>query len=337
MKKIINDPFDFTDELISGVLKAYPDHLKKAAGSSRALVRADAPVKNKVAIVTGGGAGHVPTFLGYVGKGLCDGVAVGNVFSSPAADDMFAAACAAHSGKGVLFLFGNYAGDRMNFGMASDMAEAEGIQVEQAIVADDIASAPLDEMRRRRAVAGLFFPYKIAGAKAELDDADLESVKAAAEKAIQNTRSMGVSIAPCTVPAAGQPSFELADDEMGVGMGIHGEPGIGISKLKTADEIAEILTKPLIEDLNLQANDEVAVLVNGLGATPPEELYILWNKVHDLLADAGVGIYRCYVGEYATALEMAGCSVSLLKLDEEMKPLLDAPAYSPFLPQWRSL
>lgn len=334
MKKIINDPYEFSDDMISGILKAYPKHLKTVSGSRRSLMRADAPVKNKVAIVTGGGAGHLPVFLGYVGKGLCDGVAIGNVFSSPAADDMLAAARAVHSGNGVLFLFGNYGGDCMNFDMASEMAETEGIQVEQAIVADDIASAPLEEMHRRRAVAGVFFSYKITGAKAELN-ADLDSVLSTAKKVIHNTRSMGVSLSPCTVPAAGQPSFTLADDEMGVGMGIHGEPGIEICKLKTADDIAETLTKPLIEDLGLKSKDEVAVLINGLGATPPEELYILWNRVHDLLADCGLGIHRCYVGEYATSLEMAGCSVSLLKLDEEMKSLLDAPAYSPFLPQWR--
>ena len=334
MKKIINDPYQVVEEVIGGVLKAYPHHLKAAEGSERALMRKDAPVKDKVAIVTGGGAGHIPVFLGYVGQGLCDGVAVGNVFSSPGSDDMLAAAQAVHGGKGVLFLYGNYGGDKMNFSLASEMAEAEGIEVAQALVRDDIASAPPEQIDRRRAVAGMFFAYKITGAKADLG-AELEEVRETAEKAILNTRTMGVALSPCTLPAVGKPSFTLPEDEMGVGMGIHGEPGIEITKLKSADEIAKILTEAIIKDLPFKSGDEVAVLVNGLGATPPEELFILWNKAHDILKENGISIYKCYVGEYATSLEMAGCSISLLKLDKELKQLLDAPAYSPFLPQWR--
>ncbi|MHB9038217.1 MAG: dihydroxyacetone kinase subunit DhaK [Armatimonadota bacterium] len=333
MKKIINDPFKVVDETISGVLKAHPHHLKGVPGSTRSLMRADGPVKDKVAIVTGGGSGHIPIFLGYVGKGLCDAVAIGNVFSSPASDDMFAAAKAAHSGRGVLFLFGNYGGDRMNFGLAAEMAEMEGIDVQQALVKDDVASAPRDEIDRRRAVAGLFFAYKIVGAKAETG-ADLAEVKAVADRVIASTCSMGVALSPCIVPAVGKPNFSLADDEMGLGMGIHGEPGIEVGKLKSADEIAEILTSQLLSDLPFRSGDEVAVLVNGLGATSPEELYILWNKAHDILRDTGIGIHRCFVGEYATSMEMAGASISLLKLDDEIRELLDAPAYSPFLLQW---
>lgn len=333
MKKIINDPFRVVEETIDGILKAYPFHLKAAPDSRRALIRADGPVAGKVAIVTGGGSGHIPVFLGYVGKGLCDGVAIGNVFSSPASDDMLAAARAANGGKGVLFLFGNYGGDRMNFDLAAEMLDMDGIEVQQALVKDDIASAPPEEIDRRRAVAGLFFAYKTAGAKAETG-ADLVAVKATVDKAILNTRSMGVALAPCMVPAAGKPTFTLADDEMGVGMGIHGEPGIEVCKLKTADEIAEMLTNRLIADLPFKPGDDVAVLVNGLGATPPEELFILWNKAHDILADHGIGIHKCYIGEYATSMEMAGASISLLKLDDELNELMDAPAYSPFLPQW---
>ena len=333
MKKIINDPFQVVEETIGGILKAYPSHLKPVPGSKRALMRADGPVRDKVAIVTGGGSGHLPVFLGYVGVGLCDGVAIGNVFSSPASDDMLAAAKAVHGGNGVLFLFGNYGGDRMNFDLAAELAEAEGIEVMQALVKDDIASAPPNDLDRRRAVAGLFFAYKIAGAKAEAG-ANLAGVKAAADKAIVNTRTMGIALAPCTVPAAGKPTFTLADDEMGVGMGIHGEPGVEVCKLKPADEIAEMLIARLVADLPFRPGDDVAVLVNGLGATPPEELYILWNRAHDVLRNCGVNIYRCYVGEYATSMEMAGASISLLKLDEDLKQLLDAPAHSPFLPQW---
>ncbi|MBI2844098.1 MAG: dihydroxyacetone kinase subunit DhaK [Armatimonadetes bacterium] len=333
MKKIINDPFEVVEETISGILKAYPFHLKAVPGSKRALMRADGTIDGKVAIVTGGGSGHIPVFLGYVGHGLCDAVAIGNVFSSPASDDMLAAARAAHGGKGVLFLYGNYGGDRMNFDLAAEMLEMDGIETKQALVKDDIASAPPDEIDRRRAVAGLFFAYKIAGAMAETG-ASLAEVKAAADKAIINTRSMGIALSPCTIPAVGKPTFMLADDEMGVGMGIHGEPGIEVSKLKTANEIAELLVTRLIADLPFKSGDEVAVLVNGLGATPPEELFIIWNKAHDVLSDQGVSTYRCFVGEYATSMEMAGASISLLRLDDELRQLLDAPACSPFLLQW---
>ena len=330
MKKIINDPFKVVDETIDGILKAYPHHLKAVQESKRVLVRADAPVEGKVAIVTGGGSGHIPVFLGYVGKGLCDGVSIGNVFSSPSTEAMLAATRAAHGGNGVLYLYGNYGGDRMNFDLASEMAEAEGIHVETALVRDDVASAPPEEIDRRRAVAGIFFAYKIAGAKAE-ERAPLDDVKAIAEKAISNTRSMGVALSPCIVPAAGKPTFSIGEDEMELGMGIHGEPGVERTKLKTADEIAEIMTAKVIADLPFKKGDEVAVLVNGLGATPPEELYILWNKAHDILVNNGIKIYKCYVGEYATSMEMAGCSISILRLDGELKQLLDAPAYSPFL------
>ena len=333
MKKIINNPLTFVDETIAGILKAHGKHLKAVPGSTRALMRADAPVKGRVAIVTGGGSGHIPVFLGYVGKGLCDSVAIGNVFSSPAAEAILAATRAAHAGEGVLYLYGNYAGDRMNFDLAGEMASAEGIEVRQALVKDDIASAPPEEFDRRRAVAGLFFAYKVVGAKAE-QRAGLDAVQRTAEKVIFNTRSMGIALSPCIIPAAGKPNFTLAEDEMGVGMGIHGEPGIEVTKLRTADQIAETLATRLIGDLPFKPNDEVAVLVNGLGATPPEELFVLWNAAHDILSDHRIRIHKCFIGEYATSLEMAGCSISLLRLDDEMRGLLDTPASSPFLPQW---
>lgn len=334
MKKIINDPFRVVDEMIEGILKAYPGHLKPVKDSKRALMRADAPIKDKVAIVTGGGTGHLPVFLGYVGQGLCDGVAIGNVFSSPAAEDILAVTRAVQGGKGVLYLFGNYSGDKMNFDLSAEMAEADGIQIEKALVRDDIASAPPRNLDKRRAVAGLFFAYKIAGASAE-GGADIKEVKAVAEKVILNTRSMGVALSPCIVPAAGKPTFTLGEDEMELGMGIHGEPGVKRTKLMTANEIAEIITVKILEDLPFREGAEVAVLVNGLGATAPEELYIVWNKAHDILKSRNIKIYKCYIGEYATSMEMAGCSISLLCLDEGLKHLLDAPAYSPFLLQWR--
>ena len=333
MKKLINNPLEVVEDTIAGIMKAYPEHFKFAKDSRRAIIWRDAPIKDKVSIVTGGGSGHIPVFLGYVGPGLADGVAIGNVFSSPSSYAIYAATKEVSGGKGVLYLFGNYAGDSMSFDMARELADLDGIPVEIAKVCDDVASAPPDEAHRRRGVAGLFFSYKLVGAKAA-QGACLEEVKATADKVIGNTRSMGVALSPCTVPAAGKPTFSLGEDEMEIGMGIHGEPGVERAKIKPADEVAEILVKRIISDLPFRRDDEVAVLVNGLGATPPEELFIIYSKVYDILLDYGISVYRPYIGEYATSMEMAGCSVSLLRLDGEMKALLDAPAFSPFLLQW---
>ena len=334
MKKIINDPHAVVDETISGILKAYPYHLRMARESNRALVRADAPVQGKVGLCTGGGSGHIPVFLGYVGPGLVDGVSVGNVFSSPSADDMLAATKEVDSGAGVLYIFGNYSGDLMNFEMAAEMSGLEGIAVQLSIVADDVASAPREERHRRRGVAGLFFAYKLAGAKADTM-ATLAEVKATTDRVIAQTCSIGVALSPCTIPAAGTPTFTIADDEMELGMGIHGEPGIERTRLMKANDIAATMVEKVVSDLPFTSGDEVAVLVNGLGATPPEELFILYDRVHDLLRDRGLKVYRTFVGEYATSMEMAGASLSLLRLDDDLKDLLDAPASSPFLPQWR--
>lgn len=334
MKKLINDPYKVVEDTIGGILKAYPYHLRMAKDSSRALVRRDAPVKGKVAICTGGGSGHLPVFLGYVGPGLLDGVSVGNVFSSPSADDMVAATKAVNGGAGVLYLFGNYSGDKMNFEMAAEMAGAEGIPVKMSIAADDVASAPRSEKNRRRGIAGIFFAYKIAGAKADTK-ASLDEVKATADQVIEQTCTMGVALSPCTIPAVGKPNFTIAEDEMELGMGIHGEPGIERTRMKKADEVAAIMADKVINDLPFKAKDEVAVLVNGLGATPPEELFILYNKFHDIIEERGIKVYKAFIGEYATSMEMAGASFSLLKLNSEFKKLLDAPAFSPFLPQWR--
>ncbi len=336
MKKFINDPYQVVEDTLSGILKAYPYHLRMTQGSRRALVRADAPIKGKVGICTGGGSGHIPVFLGYVGPGLLDGVSVGNVFSSPSADDMLSATREVNGGAGVLYIFGNYSGDVMNFEMAAEMAEVENIPVLMSIVKDDVVSAPRSEKDRRRGVAGLYFAYKVAGAKADTM-ASLEEVKATADKVIEETCTIGVALTPCTIPAAGKPTFTIAEDEMEVGMGIHGEPGLERSKLKKADEIAAIIADKVINDLPFKSGDEVAVLVNGLGATPPEELFILYNKIHDILGDHGISVYKTFVGEYATSMEMAGASLTLLRLNDEFKLLLDAPAFSPFLLQWRRL
>jgi dihydroxyacetone kinase DhaK subunit len=332
VKKLINEPAAFVDEMLEGLLLAHPDQLKSVGGTNRALVRADAPVPDRVGIVTGGGSGHLPVFLGYVGRGLASGVAIGNVFSSPSVDQIAAATRGVHSGKGVLYLFGNYSGDVLNFDMAAEVVDAEGIRVETVLVADDVASAPPERSAHRRGVAGLFYAYKIAGANAEAGGT-LDEVKAAAVRTIANCRTMGVGLTPCVLPTAGKPTFSLADDEMEIGIGIHGEPGIRRGKLQSADEIATDIVERLIADLGLQGGEEVSVLVNGLGATPLEELYIVYRKVNHILASRQVQIHRRYIGEFATSLEMGGCSITLFKLDDELKPLLDAPASSPFFLQ----
>ena len=335
MKKILNSADTYVDEMIDGILTAFPHHLKAAAVSergTRGLVVANAPVKGKVAIATGGGSGHIPLFLGYLGQGLADGVAVGDVFSSPSAGEMLDVTRAVHAGKGVLYLYGNYGGDVMNFGMAAEMAQAEGIEVQTSLGSDDVASAPATEHETRRGIAGIFFAYKTAGAKAA-EGASLDEVKRVADKTGTNTRSMGVALSPCTIPAAGVPTFTLEDTEMEIGMGIHGERGIDRGPIKPADQTVDFMLERIIQDLPFHRDDRVAVLVNGLGATAPSELYIMYRRVARVLKEQAIRVERCFVGEYATSMEMKGASISLLRLDDELLHLLDAPCYSPFLLQ----
>lgn len=332
MRKIINDPSLVEDQTVEGILAAFPGYLKRVEGSTRSLVRADAPVDGKVGIATGGGSGHLPLFAGYVGKGLATGVCVGNVFSSPSSEDMLDVTKAVDSGAGVLYLYGNYSGDTMNFDMAAEMADMEGIAVKTTLGRDDVTSAPNAEMQRRRGVAGIFFGFKIAGAAAE-EGRDLDGVHAAAEKAVFNTRSMGVALSGTTIPAVGKAGFEVREGEMELGMGIHGEPGVQVGPLLTADEIAGQMLDRILPDLPFSSGDTTAVLVNSLGATAPEELYILYNKASQILSDRGIKVHRAFIGEYATSMEMSGASISLCKLDDDMTKLLDAPAYSPLLSQ----
>lgn len=334
MKKLMNEAADFARETIEGIIAAHPESLKLVDGNFRCVVRADEKKPNKVAIATGGGSGHLPTFLGYVGFGLADGVTVGNVFASPSAEAMHEVDRAIHSGAGVLHLYGNYGGDLMNFGMAGDLDSMEDIEVEEVLVTDDVASAPKGKEARRRGVAGLFYAYKIAGAAAE-KMLDLKEVKRLTQKAVDNTRTMGVALTPCIVPEAGKATFSIADDEMEIGMGIHGEPGMETCKLKKVDEVVELMLTKIIEDLPYKSGDEVSILVNGLGATPKEELYIAFRKANEIFKDKGIKVYRPYIGEFATSMEMAGMSITLLKLDTELKELLDAPAYTPFFQQLR--
>jgi dihydroxyacetone kinase-like protein len=331
VKKILNDPHAFVDEMLDGLYKAHPTQVT-FVNDPRALVRADAPVEAKVALATGGGSGHLPVFLGYVGRGMLDGCAVGDVFNSPSSEQMLEVTRRIHGGKGVLYIYGNYGGDVMNFDMATELADMEGIEVRTVLVRDDVASAPKEERERRRGVAGMVFAFKIAGAAAE-QGRSLDEVVELTERALANIGSMGVALSPCTVPRVGRPGFQIGENEMEIGMGIHGEPGISRESLKGADEIAERMTGAILDDLGVKQGERLAVMVNGLGATPPEELYILYRGVHEVLAERGVGVHRAYVGEYATSMEMAGASITLFWLDEELARLLDAPADTPFFKQ----
>ncbi|MET3696006.1 dihydroxyacetone kinase DhaK subunit [Bacillus oleivorans] len=327
MKKIINDPENVVQDMLNGIVAAYPNQLKRIENTT-VITRMDAPVPNKVGIISGGGSGHEPAHAGYVGKGMLDAAVAGEVFTSPTPDQVLEAIRAVHSGAGVFMVIKNYTGDCLNFEMAAELAEAEGIQVDQVIVNDDAAVENSSYTIGRRGIAGTVFVHKIAGAKAERG-ASLAEIKAVAEKVVQNVRSMGMAISPCTVPQAGKPSFTLEENEMEIGIGIHGEPGIERKTIQTADEIAEQLTSKILEDLEVPRGSEVAVLINGLGATPEMELYIVNRKVQEMLNEKGIRVFETFVGNYMTSLEMAGCSVTLLKLDDELKDLLSAESNAP--------
>ncbi|HEX3428128.1 MAG TPA: dihydroxyacetone kinase subunit DhaK [Candidatus Limnocylindrales bacterium] len=332
MQKILNDPERFVDEMLDGILAAHPDQLRRVG--SRGIVRAGAPIAGKVAIVTGGGSGHLPVFMGYVGEGLLDGAAIGEVFASPSADQMLEVAEAVSADRGILFLYGNYGGDVMNFDMAAELAGASGLDVRTILAADDVASAPPSRADRRRGIAGIFLLFKVAGAAAA-GGASLDEVVAVTERAAGGLRTMGVALSPCTIPAAGVPTFSLPEGEMEIGMGIHGEPGVRRGALEPADRIADELVDTILADRDYPAGSRVAVLVNGLGATPREELYILYRRVAQRLAERHLGVHRVWIGEYATSLEMAGASVSLMAVDDELAGLLDEPASTPFVVQAR--
>lgn len=327
MKKLINNVDYVVEDMLDGMVKAYSNKIRKL-DVGNIVVRKESPIKNKVAIVSGGGSGHEPAHGGYVGKGMLDAAVAGAVFTSPTPDQVFEAIKAVDGGNGVLLVIKNYSGDVMNFEMAKDMAEMEGIQVESVIVNDDVAVEDSTYTTGRRGIAGTVFIHKIAGAKAETG-ASLEEVKAVAEKVISNVKSMGMALTPCIVPAAGKPSFTLAENEMEIGIGIHGEPGTHREELKSADDVTEHLVNKILDDITIEKGEEVAVMVNGLGSTPLMELFIVNKKVHEILENRGIKVYETFVGEYMTSLEMAGCSVTLLKLDEELKELLDATADTP--------
>ncbi len=331
MKKIINNPSDFVEESIDGLIKSHPDVYVLANDNNRVITRANKG-SNKVGIVTGGGSGHLPVFTGYIGKGFLDACAIGSVFASPSVDQMLSAIKNADNGNGVLCIIGNYGGDVMNFEMACEIAEAEGIKTKKIIVADDIASASEEEKSKRRGIAGMIFVFKIAGSIAETG-VSLDEVFNTATEANNNIRTLGIALSPCILPEAGKPTFEIDDDEIEIGMGIHGEPGIKREKLRPANDLVDDLYKRIMEDSKLTANNNIAIMINSLGATPLEELYIVSKRVNENLINSKINNLKTYVGRYATSMEMAGMSITTLKLNDNLKKHLFSASECPF---WNS-
>ena len=328
MKKIINKPSDFVEESIEGLVKSHPEIYSFAPDNKRVIARAE-KASNKVGIISGGGSGHLPVFTGYVGKGLLDSCAVGSVFASPSVDQIASAIRNANNGNGVLCIIGNYGGDVMNFEMACEIVTSEGIKTKTVIVADDIASANNEEKSKRRGIAGMIFVFKVAGSIAETG-ASLEKTFNIASSTNNNIRTLGVALSPCILPEAGKPTFEIKDDEIEIGMGIHGEPGIKREKLRSADQLSDDLCKRILEDYKLNAEDQVSIMINSLGATPLEELYIISKRVHENFSKLKIKITKSFVGRYATSMEMAGMSITVFKLDSELKKYLLTPSDCPF-------
>ncbi|MGI5174550.1 dihydroxyacetone kinase subunit DhaK [Treponema sp. OMZ 840] len=329
MKKIINKPEDFVNEMMEGIELAYGDRVHFLDGDCRVLVSGYPVKNNKVGIVTAGGSGHLPVFLGYVGRGMLDGCAIGNVFASPSSQKMLNMIKACNHGSGVLCLYGNYGGDKMNFDMACEMAEMENIKTKTVLVCDDVASSPKELADKRRGVAGMVYAFKVAGAAAD-KMMNLDEVTNITKKALANIRSMGVALSSCILPEVGKPTFTIKEDEIEVGMGIHGEPGIKVCKMMNADEIAKVILDEICSDMSLNSGDKVSVMVNGLGATPLEEQLIVFRAVAKILKTKNVEIFMPHIGEFATSMEMAGLSITVFKLDAQLEELLRAPASTPF-------
>jgi len=324
-KKLINSGADAVDEMLEGILAAHPEHLYAVDDMPRAIVAKNGPRNGKVGLVIGGGSGHEPTFLGYVGKGLADAAAIGNVFASPPPDPIVACAKAADGGAGVLFMYGNYAGDVMNFDMAAELLGLDDIEVRTVLTTDDVASAPPEQGNKRRGVAGNVFIFKAAGAACDLMYS-LEDVERVARYANSRTYTMGVALSPCSLPQTLKPNFLIGEGEMEIGMGIHGEPGVARGPLRSADEVTDQLLDGILAEMGAaEAGDRVAVLVNSLGSTPMMELYIMMRRVKARLEDSGLLIHTSLVGNYCTSLEMAGASITVMHLDDELQELIDHP------------
>ncbi len=331
MKKLINDPEDIVDEMLEGMVLAYPDRLRRLDGTE-VLVRADGPVDGKVGLVSGGGSGHEPTHAGYIGDGMLDGAAAGQVFTSPTADQLSEMVKACDAGEGVLNIVKNYEGDVMNFDTAAEMAAMEDIEVEQVVVDDDVAVDDSLYTSGRRGVCGTILVHKAAGAKAAAGG-DLSEVKAVAEKVIENTGTMGTALTSCVTPDKGEPTFDLGEDEIELGIGIHGEPGTERTDMMSADEITTHLTEKVLEDLALDDGQEVMTIVNGMGGTPLMELFVVNRKLQEILGEHGLETWDSWVGDYMTSLDMMGCSVTVCAVDDELKELLGAPVDTPALKQ----
>lgn len=321
MQKFINDPSRVVDEMLEAYVIAHAD-LVSNTENERVIKYINAPIEGKVGIVTGGGSGHKPAFIGYVGRNMVDAVACGELFSSPPAQMFYDAVKAADGGKGVAILYGNYAGDNMNVAMAMEELEDEGIQVKKVVANDDVPSAAKGDEARRRGVAGEILMWKVGGAKAAMG-ASLDEVIAAAQKAINNTRSMGVGLSPCTIPEVGHPNFTIPEGKMEIGIGHHGEPGISVIDMEPAAKVAERMCNVILPDLPFLNGDEVVVLISGLGSTPVMELYILFNDVQRILKEKGIKIHISYIGNYFTSLEMAGATLTMMKLDDELKACIN--------------
>ena len=329
-KKIINKGEDAVDEMLEGALAAHPRHLKRHESNPRAIIAQESPRPGKVGLVIGGGSGHEPTFLGFVGKGLADAAAIGDVFTSPTPGMVLDCARAVNGGAGILFMYGNYGGDVLNFDMAAEMAAMEGIKVRTVVSTDDVASAPRSERARRRGVAGNFFIFKAAGAACDLL-LSFDECERIARKANEHTHTMGVALEPCSLPATRKPNFQIGADEMEIGMGIHGELGTARGKLRPADSIADEMLDRILSDMEPSRGDRVAVLVNSLGSTPLMELYILNRRVKRRLDDLGIRVHGTWTGNYCTSMEMAGASITLMQLDGELQGLIDHPCDCPAL------
>ena len=322
MKKFINSYENMLDEYLSGFVALHND--KVIRKTERVVVRKDAPVKGKVGVITGGGSGHDPFLIGSVGKGMIDAVAIGNIFAAPGVQICFDAMMAADGGNGIMVCIGNYSGDLMNFGIAADMMREEGKEVEILIMNDDVASAPTEKKYNRRGIAGEVILLKVMGAMADLGY-DLQGMKKAGNDLISNIRSLGVAHTPCIMPSSGKPSFEIGDDEMEIGIGHHGEPGMKRGKMMSADETTDFMMDKILSDLPFENNDEVAVLLNGLGSTSLLEMYIVFHRIDNILKDKGIRIYKSFIGEFITSMEMGGFSITLVKLDEDTKKYIDHP------------
>ncbi|NLJ48773.1 MAG: dihydroxyacetone kinase subunit DhaK [Candidatus Atribacteria bacterium] len=323
MKKFINKYENLIEEMVEGYVLANSNKVKRLP-NERVIIYTKAPIQGKVGVITGGGSGHKPAFIGYIGEGLLDAVAVGDIFAAPPVQRCYEAIKAANGGKGVLICIGNYSGDTMNFGMAAELAQGEGIPVEILVVNDDVASSPKERMDNRRGVAGEVVLWKMMGALAQ-EGADLATLKEVGSRTIFNTRSLGVAHTPCIMPSSGKPSFQIGEDEMEIGVGHHGEPGIQRTKMMTADDVTTLITQKILEDLPFRSGDEVSVLMSGLGSTSLLEMYICYRKLYQILTDHQITVYRNYIGEFFTSMEMGGFSITLTKLDEDLKRLIDAP------------